>query len=287
MEGGGDAGALRGLGGAAGEEGEEGGEFHEGPAGGAGHGDSLASYMICGMKRILYVDGFNFYYGVKEYWKAHKLAGLAWCDFRALVERHFEKTAGLQVKYFSAAVKENTPQRYEGEHERYANWMRAVGTMADTQVIQGFHKREGERSRDEKQTDVNIAVEMVMDANGHPETRPEHMYLLSGDFDLMPAVYAVGERVGIGVTVLLPTRVPAADWKSGYERTRRALREVHGAGKGRRDPAVVELSEEMLASSLLRYELRDEQGKFGCPDYWRLSGEYLAGKCGRAEWRPD
>ena len=280
MERDGGAGAFGGLGGA-------GGEFHGGPSREAGHGDSLAGYMICGMKRMLYVDGFNFYYGVKEYWKPHKLAGLAWCDFRALVERHFTKSAGLQVKYFSAAVKENTPQRYEGEHERYANWMRAVGTIADTVVIQGFHKRDG-AARDEKQTDVNIAVEMVMDASGHPETRPDHCYLLSGDFDLMPAVYAVEDRLGVPVTVLLPTAIAAATWKAGWERTRKALRAVHGEGKGARlGPEVVELGEGMLASSLLRYELRDGAGKFGCPAYWRLSGEYLAGKCGRAEWRPD
>lgn len=41
-------------------------------------------------RAILYVDGFNFYYGVTNHWRAKKgLPGLGWCNFRALVERHF------------------------------------------------------------------------------------------------------------------------------------------------------------------------------------------------------
>ena len=48
-------------------------------------------------KAVLYVDGFNFYYGVRNHFKAgepqrgYSLSGLVWCDFRALIERHFHE----------------------------------------------------------------------------------------------------------------------------------------------------------------------------------------------------
>jgi len=40
-------------------------------------------------RATLYIDGFNFYYGVTQFWreKNEEWAGLGWCDFRALVER--------------------------------------------------------------------------------------------------------------------------------------------------------------------------------------------------------
>lgn len=57
------------------------------------------------MGRVLYVDGFNFYRGVTAYWSAEGgLAGLGWCDFRALVDRHFLDDGELRVKYFTAPV---------------------------------------------------------------------------------------------------------------------------------------------------------------------------------------
>jgi hypothetical protein len=56
-------------------------------------------------RATLYIDGFNFYYGVTKFWqeKNEEWAGLGWCDFRALVERHFPpRVAQLDVKYFTA-----------------------------------------------------------------------------------------------------------------------------------------------------------------------------------------
>jgi hypothetical protein len=61
-------------------------------------------------KAALYVDGFNFYYGVTNYFRAfrerlgYSLSGLCWCDFRALVERNFSQTQLDSVKYFTARV---------------------------------------------------------------------------------------------------------------------------------------------------------------------------------------
>src|SRR6266699_4168925 len=91
-------------------------------------------------RSILYVDGFNFYYGVTDYWREKarkeaeitnteiKMAGLGWCDFRALVERHFKAADEelVSVKYFTSKVtyKEEIVRHLKGEHVRYGEWAR-------------------------------------------------------------------------------------------------------------------------------------------------------------------
>jgi hypothetical protein len=252
------------------------------------------------VRRILYVDGFNFYYGVTAHWRKNDLAGLGWCDFRALIERHFPEEGELCVKYFTAVVREQTPQRWEGEFERYALWRRAVQTIPGAVVIEGFYKRDTSRSRpdadtkfrEEKQTDVNLAVELLTDAFGLSGPRPDRVYLLSGDCDLMPAVFALEERVGIPVTMLLPSESRKEDWERTYGRTRKGLRRIHFPYKGVKTfefpiPPIIVLDEEMLANSLFSYSLRDSEGDFECPHYWQLDAAYLKEHCRKREWRPD
>jgi hypothetical protein len=129
--------------------------------------------MVFAMRRILYVDGFNFYYGVTRYWDREKhLPGLGWCDFRALIERHFPDASPLRIKYFSAPVTPSVelPQHLPGEHRRYSTWRRALQTVDDLLVVEGFYKRAEEngnpdmrtKRREEKQTDVNLAIEMIL-----------------------------------------------------------------------------------------------------------------------------
>jgi len=151
------------------------------------------------MRRVLYVDGFNFYYGVTRYWSHEKhRAGLGWCDFRALIERHFPDAGELTVKYLTAAVNQNDERDDNpGEHKRYWIWRRALKTVQGLTVTEGFYKRADHRlsgrirkEREEKQTDVNLAVEMLLDAGSPPESRTEHVFLLCGDYDQMPVVFA-------------------------------------------------------------------------------------------------
>jgi hypothetical protein len=245
------------------------------------------------MRRTLYVDGFNFYYGVTRYWRRKKdLAGLGWCDFRALVERNFPASGELTIKYFTAPVNENDELVGNlGEHERYWTWRRALSTIRGLTVTDGFYKHAERRNlsiglnsgREEKQTDVNLAVEMILDAHAPPDSRPEHVFLLCGDYDQMPAVFCLQERapVPIRVTVLLPSGQSAEDWDDSYAKTRTRLLANFYAQGNRPGPGkphqVVVLRELMLARSLLPYELHDKQGTFACPDFWRLAPSYLAG----------
>jgi NYN domain-containing protein len=253
------------------------------------------------MGRVLYVDGFNFYRGVTAYWSSQNgLAGLGWCNFRALIERHFPGDGDLCVKYFTAPIHPHLerPQSRRGETERYKKWMRALRTIERVIVIEGFHKPPSEkRGREEKQTDVNLAVEMLVDAFRPIESRPKHVFVLSGDCDLMPAIYTLQERSSppIPVTMLLPSDATKQNWDDRYKTTRDTLRKCHIASvpaklhglPGHPIPRTERLTEEILANSLLGYFLRDSEGEFDCPPYWRLQAEYLKEHCRKREWRPD
>lgn len=254
------------------------------------------------MRRILYVDGFNFYYGVTVYWRAQRnLAGLGWCDFSALIRRHFPVHGRLRIKYFTAPVTQNVEKRNNpGEHKRYSTWIRALRTIDSLTVVEGFYKKEFRdnpdapvKLREEKQTDVNLAIEMVMDAWGAPGSTPDHVYVLSDDCDLMPAIFALQERLParVEVSVLLPSQANVEIWRDTYERTIRVLRKCHSIGTSQGRPGrpmeVAILDENLLASSLLGYVLRDSAGEFSCPPCWRLPSEYLSQHCRKSDWRPD
>ena len=240
-------------------------------------------------KAVLYVDGFNFYYGVRNHFKpgepqrGYSLSGLVWCDFRALIERHFLEpdTVLHRIRYFSAPVTREL-EASPAEHERYALWLRAAAHIRGLQPIFGYYRKRDGALRQEKETDVNIAVEMLIDGfAGHFDTA----YLLSGDTDQIPAVAAAAFRLGRQrrVRVLVPPLQPVDGWKARY------LEYMHGLKQRfpieQQEPRLVDalpVTEEILANSLLPYDLPDAP----CPAYWRLPESYLAARC-RPEWRPD
>jgi hypothetical protein len=254
------------------------------------------------MNCILYVDGFNFYYGVAVYWRGQpNLTGLGWCDFSALIRRHFADHGRLQIKYFTAPVTQNVERRNNpGEHKRYSEWMRALRTIDNLTVVEGFYKKGFKdnpdapfKFREEKQTDVNLAIEMIMDAWGTPGSTPDHVYVLSDDCDLMPAIFALQERLPapVEVSVLLPSQANLQMWRETYEKTSGVLRKCHNVGTSQRIPSrpieVFLLDEHTLANSLLRYALHDSEGELSCPTYWKLPSEYLSQHCRKIDWRPD
>lgn len=240
-------------------------------------------------KAVLYVDGFNFYYGVRNHFKpgqpqrGFSLSGLVWCDFRALVERHFlEPDTELErIRYFTAPVPKSLEARAE-EHERYELWLRAACHIRGLQPIFGYYRPKPGALREEKETDVNIAVEMLLDGvANHFDTA----YLLSGDTDQIPAVAAVAFRLPKQkrVRVLVPPLQDAESWKTPYLEYMRGLKQrFEFRQREPRQVDVLALTEKVLANSLLPYELPDAP----CPPYWRLPERYLETMCAPA-WRPD
>jgi uncharacterized LabA/DUF88 family protein len=256
-------------------------------------------------RAALYADGFNFYYGVTNHYRprreelGYSLSGLCWCNFRALVERYFAGVELLFVKYFTAPVTEAVARGARpGEAERYALWRKAAESIPGLRVVEGRYQAKGEdrptpgapaHFREEKQTDVQIGIEMVLDALD-PELQLDTLFLLTGDQDLWPAVWACALRTPQPkeVRVLLPPQTRKADAESQLRECAARLGARQKAGErvfrhGEARVAVHELDEDWLANSLLSYH---PAPGVECPEYWRLHHNYLDKHC-RPKWRPD
>ncbi|MDD5015549.1 MAG: NYN domain-containing protein [Atribacterota bacterium] len=141
-------------------------------------------------RSIIYIDGFNLYYG------AVKNTPWKWLD----MEKYFSllrQDDDIQIiKYFTAKI--------HGSHKPNQDvYIKALLTLNKVQIIYGLFKYknikclvrnctyQGSKLFDvpeEKGTDVNIAVHMIKDAINDECDR---LIVISGDSDLVPAVKAV------------------------------------------------------------------------------------------------
>ena len=160
-------------------------------------------------RTIVYVDGFNFYYGVV------KSTGYKWLDFERYFTRLRANDEIRKIKYFTALVE---PGAHRVRQEAFLN---ALSTRPLIETILGRFKRKrvkcmypgctgtglGNRVFDvpeEKRTDVNIAIHMLDDA--HQEACDQQI-LVSGDSDLVPALQMIRHRFpAIETTVYVPAR---------------------------------------------------------------------------------
>ena len=144
---------------------------------------------------IVYIDGFNLYYGLRD-------AGLQryyWLNLRRLAENLLKPWQTLAaVRYFFAIVRPepndpNKPLRQEA-------YLDALGTLPDFHFHYGhflpkprFCSACGAQwtTYEEKMTDVNIAVELLCDAQ---DDAFDTAVIVSGDSDLVGPVKAVRRR---------------------------------------------------------------------------------------------
>lgn len=155
---------------------------------------------------VAYIDGYNVYHGIR----AKNWGRYLWLDYRKLIGSIFTVDRGYEVvgvKYFTARV-----TKPDGSRERQAKYLRALLEHGGLEIIEGKYSTrrircpEGDCGRnieipEEKQTDVNIAVHMVVDAmRGDFDSA----VLLSGDTDMIPAIAAVRGTFGKEVVVLAP-----------------------------------------------------------------------------------
>lgn len=136
---------------------------------------------------IVYVDGFNLYYGLHDAAKRE----LLWLDLVSLAKSLRPQSALVQVKYFTAMVLDEPDA--QSRQDRYISVQRALYPGRFT-VVMGKYMRKKRRCRDcgvswtsyeEKQTDVNMAVHMVADVAAQ---RADTYMVVTGDTDVIPAV---------------------------------------------------------------------------------------------------
>ena len=205
------------------------------------------------MKKVwMYVDGPNFYYSIKEPTQNNPLG---WCDFRKLAEQHFleQDTVLERINYFTAPVRDLG--RNNGEEKRQNDWLKAVRTIPGVRIFSGFYSGRDPNHRREKQTDVNIAVRLILDA--FQSQGYDSAILVSGDTDLIPAVKAVQKEVPgkKSIMVCVPMDEPSHYWTD--------LAMTEGT-------VVKKITTDMLLHSRLPEFIPSKPDNVYCPERWKL-----------------
>ena len=154
----------------------------------------------------LYVDGFNLYYGLRSKgWRRYY-----WLDVRRLAENLLLPGQQLTtVRYFTAPV---LPQPGDpGQRERHQTYLDALATLPDLYIHYGYFLIKKYicpmcsaqyDTYEEKMTDVNIATELLGDAN---DDAFDTAIIISGDSDLSGTVTTIRRRYpGKRVIVAFP-----------------------------------------------------------------------------------
>jgi uncharacterized LabA/DUF88 family protein len=159
-------------------------------------------------RSIIYVDGFNLYYGAVR-GGPHK-----WLDLQKYFQMPRPDDDVQRIKYFTALI--------DGSHRpNQEAYLQALDTLPKVEIILGKYKYKSVKctisactyagSREfqvpeEKRSDVNIATHMIDDAHCR---RADRMILVSGDSDLVPAIHMVKQQFPtIKITVYVPSRNP-------------------------------------------------------------------------------
>jgi uncharacterized LabA/DUF88 family protein len=204
---------------------------------------------------IVYVDGFNLYYG------SLKGSPFKWLDLEALARRLLPKDNVLLVRYFTAMVtaRPGDPQ----QPARQQIYLRALATLPMVQVHFGQFKETKTRMRlvhppaggpntvevlknEEKGSDVNLASHLLFDAF---HKRCTAAIVVSNDSDLKEPIDIARTELGVAVGVINP----------------------HPAYKRSRDLTATffkQLRESALRACQLPDVLHDANGQFRKPASW-------------------
>ena len=147
-----------------------------------------------GVRTTAFVDGLNLYHGIRD----EKLLKFRWLDIEGMVES-LAADAGarlgsplevIRVVYCTSLVRDRQAAR------RQDIYLQALEQhCAHIEILRGSYEEKSRQCTDcgasvgfqkEKQTDVNLAVEMVKDAAKPVGQRAEVQILVTGDTDLLP-----------------------------------------------------------------------------------------------------
>jgi uncharacterized LabA/DUF88 family protein len=141
-------------------------------------------------KAAFYIDGFNLYHSIKVL----KNEQLKWLSLMSLAQMLIPKRDEevVAVKYFSALAHKRGIASVE-KHKTYISALQSEGV----ECILGRFKNQQRRCRacestwqhpEEKETDVNIAIQMVADGFNN---QYDVCYLVSADTDLVPPLQMI------------------------------------------------------------------------------------------------
>lgn len=157
-------------------------------------------------KTIVYIDGFNFYYG------CIKGTSYRWLDLFRFAQAMLPKNDVVQVKYFTALVKPTATDAIKPIRQQ--TYLRALATFPTIEVLLGSFQSHivrrplanGKGSVEiidmkEKGSDVNLATELLVDGF---QDRYEAAVVVSNDSDLVAPVQSVRKHLRKTVGIINP-----------------------------------------------------------------------------------
>ncbi|MCH8493424.1 MAG: NYN domain-containing protein [Idiomarina sp.] len=175
------------------------------------------------MKTIIYIDGYNLFYGCLKH------SPFKWLDlYQLFVERilHAQNPAleVIQIKFFTADIKAKIASNGQLATQAQQAYHRALEQCYPEQIeiIKGFYSLEKAKlpiyisppdksqgvdvwKLEEKETDVNIALTAYRDVS---KEHAEHIVFVSNDTDIFPALEAIREDFdgAVKIGVIIPIR---------------------------------------------------------------------------------
>lgn len=204
------------------------------------------------MKTIVYVDGFNLYYG------SLKGTSYKWLDLQKLCRLLLPQNQVIGLKYFTAKV--SARPHDPDQPTRQQTYLRALQTIPQLEIIYGHflaheiymplannpNRQVKVIKTEEKGSDVNIAAHLVND--GH-RGRYEAAVLITNDSDLLEPLKIVRYELKLPVGVINPQK-----------KASRALAQ-HASFMKR-------IRKGVLRASQFPTPLQDAQGTFHKPAGW-------------------
>ena len=146
-------------------------------------------------KVIVYVDGFNFYYGLKaistrdKRWKK-----FYWLDVVAFFEKMLnDKQELIEVNYFSARPHDISASKRQdlffSANKLNTKFRLVLGKYLKKDILCNYCKNVL-HSYEEKETDVRIATQIINDAY---KNRCDITIIVSADSDIIPSVELIRE----------------------------------------------------------------------------------------------
>jgi uncharacterized LabA/DUF88 family protein len=208
-------------------------------------------------RTVVYVDGFNLYYG------ALRRTSLRWLDIAELCRLMLPSNDVQRINYYTALV---SARRDDPEQPvRQQMYLRALATLPQVRIHLGHflgHEvwmpvvdpapNEPKFARvmktEEKGSDVNLATHLVSDAY---EDRFDVAVVISNDSDLLAPVRLAKQHLRKRVGVLNPQQHPALDLAKAATFFK-------------------QIREGALRASQFPIELRDAKGPFKMPAQWSV-----------------
>jgi len=165
------------------------------------------------MKRAnIYIDGFNFYYGIKN-------TPYKWMNFHALCKKICPRYHFHRLRYFTSLIK--PPPDDPHKRQRQLTYIRALKTLPNLSVHYGqfvthdyyrplAHGEGKVKIRDtrEKGSDVNLASYLLVDGF---LKEYDVAIIISNDSDLAEPIRLVREVLGLKVGILNARGTPSAE----------------------------------------------------------------------------